>query len=90
MKKRKRVPRAVKGRGFVGCYHDGSLGWHVPGFVAAETGGRCMFGMGQRVMPRFADKMFYLCRISLTPLRDSLGRPITRTARALHIVEEES
>jgi hypothetical protein len=89
MSKRIAVPGVARGYAFIGCYQTGALGWHAPRFLSPHPNRREVAkAYGRDVMRKFADERFYLCGVTITPILDKCGRPITRKARTLRIVEE--
>jgi hypothetical protein len=68
------VPKAVKGRGYVGTWGDpdNKLGWALPDYLGQTRPGKCF--------RTFANPgvRAYLCEITIKPVLDGKGRPITR------------
>ncbi len=90
MASRKPIPVASKSYAFIGKWSDnGALGWHVPQFLGGRADRRDVAKPNQSsVLAGFADADFYLCLVTITPIRDSRGRFITRKAKTLRIVKE--
>ena len=63
--------------GFVGRWKNGSLGWHVPAFLYRSTGRRRYPTRPERTAWN-EDTPMELCRITIEPMRDKLGRRIVR------------
>jgi hypothetical protein len=76
-----KLPKANKGYGYVGVWAgpDPKLGW----FVAPHVYG----GKSDRNYPSIADnpnmkgERFFLCEITIKPLKDKKGRPITKIVK---------
>ena len=76
MSKKIKVPKETIGFGYAGVWSDGSVGWFSPHHVSDSK------------KPRYTDKpvsnpntsgeRFFLCKITMTPVLDKNGRPITR------------
>lgn len=71
-----KIPKDNTGRGFVGVWRDNRAGWFMPRHVSGnrtidhpETGDVHEYIKGERL---------FLCEITVTPILDSLGRPITK------------
>jgi hypothetical protein len=77
MSKRIEVPKTVTGRAFVGLWIDSHLGWSMPnihpGGAISPTG-----NWWENARP---GARAYRCQITITPLLDKRGRPITRVKR---------
>lgn len=74
-----KLPAPTKGYGFVGQWMDESIGWFLPSFVHKNDSRGRSSGINERAR-EFAlpsDRAF-LCEIVIKPLKDKLGRPITR------------
>jgi hypothetical protein len=76
MSKKIKIPKATKGKGYSGVWKSEQLGWWVtdhvhpkslgdPNMQAIEKG----YLKGERV---------FLCEITIKPLLDKKGRPITK------------
>jgi hypothetical protein len=77
MTKKVQLPKTNKGKGYVGTWRHGKIGWWMPEFVSgppyiekpnAEAVSKG-FLKGERV---------FLCEIIVKPLKDKKGRPITK------------
>ena len=72
-----KTPKSTKGKGWVGQWCDGTIGWFSPEFVhnksQADVATRAdLYADGER---------FFLCEIFIQPLKNSKGRPITKFIR---------
>lgn len=78
--KRKRNHDISVGRGWVGRFIDGDIGWNTPnhctGFATITDSSMDRSGLGP-------DDTLYLCRITVEVLKDKRGRYITRRARTV-------
>jgi len=72
------VPKKNTGYGYVGVWHDGSIGLFMPQFVRGEE---------DKKSPGITDNSnadgdrFFLCKITIEPLLDKKKRPITKIAK---------
>lgn len=85
MKKSKKIeiPKPVKGYGYAGQWHDGKIGWFMPRHVS---------GKYDRVYPNdgvskdsieyLKGERIFLCEIIVKPLKDKIGRPITKIVKS--------
>jgi hypothetical protein len=72
--KKIQVPKANKGKGYVGVWRNGKIGWFLPMFIqgpnrSAEMPNSNSSLNGERV---------YLCEITIKPILDKNGRPKTK------------
>jgi len=77
--KRVRARDSVIGRGYVGRWRDGTLGWCMPSHMSGirtADGPSEVFERNAREGDRVV-----LCEITVRVVRDSLGREITRKAK---------
>lgn len=78
MSKRIGIPKSAHGFGYVGTWRNGKLGWcgvsHVTGWSRRTPDGP------SEAWEKYAlpGDVAYLCRVTVTPVRDRLGRPITK------------
>lgn len=81
--KRVKVPKAVRGWGYVGAWANGNVGWYMPEFLPGWSRSASKAPISPRARENsFANaKRFYLCEITVTPVLDKRGRPITRICR---------
>ena len=71
-------PKATRGFGYVGAWDDGCIGWFLPSHIGK-------WNSRQRPEPPndhhcLAGGRTFLCEITIRPVKDKLGRPITRFA----------
>ena len=80
MSRRVKIPRKTAGYGYVGMWGDGSIGYLLCDFLS---------GFGRKypdppshqwnsLLDDGSKERVFLCRIKVTPMRDKLGRPLTR------------
>ena len=80
MSKKIRKPKAVSGRGYVGLWRNGELGWCVAEFISNRY--RVADGPSERFDQNAPSKdRAYLCEITIRPVLTKDGRPITRKPR---------
>lgn len=76
------IPRTTTGYGYAGTWGDGSVGWFLTDHVTG--GGRKYAGSPPERAQEFVTERterFYLCKITLTPVKDKKGRPVTKIVR---------
>lgn len=81
--RKRAVPKQVTGYAYVGQWLDGTLGRHGISHVA-DTQSRhhpAAPAAGWYHYARPGDRV-YLCRVTLTPVLDATGRPITKVKGA--------
>ena len=71
-----KVPKATSGFGYAGVWHDGSVGWFSPQYVNSSKTPK--YTDKPVSNPNTAGERFFLCKITMTPVLDKNGRPITR------------
>ena len=69
----------VTGKGWVGHWRDGDIGWGLPSTVHRNGDA----GVPEQPPTIRGDDIVTLCDITITPRLDKLGRPIRRTVAAL-------
>jgi hypothetical protein len=69
----------VKTVGWTGQWNDGTLGWRTSTFLNGGT--ETMDTAQTDAIKAGGDGRFFRCRITVTPLKDSRGRYITRKGR---------
>lgn len=73
----------TKGFGFAGVWSDGTLGWFMPDHIS--NGGRNYVGSPNERAQEFVNKdggdRFFLCKITVTPVVNVKGRPITKIVK---------
>ncbi len=80
MTKKVKVPKASVGYGFVGAWNDNSIGWGMPGFLSSLNTRHRPERPDVEERPYLSHARLYLCKITVKPLLDKRGRPITRFA----------
>ena len=74
-----KLPESIKGKGFCGKWLDNQIGWNIPNHLC---GGKRYANKPHMREFCFNDTdRLYLCEITIKPLKDKLGRPITRLAK---------
>lgn len=75
--------KTVNGKGWFGLWSDGTVGWSGPNYFSDGQ----KHAHDQQVTPGCveADDTFVLCRVRIEPIRDSLGRLITRRAKTIGV-----
>ena len=81
MSKRIEVPDPTTGFGYVGQWLGGSLGWCLPNHLGGHSRKTRIEPVTERYRLGLLPKRFFLCRITVTPLLDKRGRPITAICR---------
>jgi hypothetical protein len=71
---KKLVLKPVKGKGFVGLWNTGELGWGMPNHIQKK--GISTPHIENR--PYLKGHKFYLCEITIKPLKSKNGRYITK------------
>ena len=78
------IPKATTGKGYVGVFRNGPVGWFLPehlcGHRTAEPPNPKISQYYSRAEEPDGHRT-YLCRITIEPLTDKLGRPITRRVK---------
>jgi hypothetical protein len=76
--KKVKIPKDTTGRGFVGVWRNNTAGWFMPKHLDGtsierpESKELQLYAKGERL---------FLCEITVTPILDSLGRPITKIVK---------
>lgn len=79
MKDKLKIPKDNTGRGFVGIWRDNRAGWLMPKHL---TGDRAIDQADIfEAQPFIKGERLFLCEITVTPILDSLGRPITKIVK---------
>lgn len=81
MKRRKRSRDIVSNLAWSGRFSSGLIGWRLPRYVTGFPAGLDESVDGLPEYLRDGQK-FYRVRVTVEVVRDSLGRPITRTYKA--------
>ncbi len=70
------LPKATKGKGYVGTWRTDELGWWMPEHVHPGSTG----SPNEQAMQKgfFKGERIFLCEIIIKPLKDKKGRPITK------------
>lgn len=77
------IPMPTTGYGYAGVWCDGKLGWFAPKHVSgysrryAEPPNEAA---RENVNPISGDR-FFLCKVTLTPVKDKNGRPVTKIVK---------
>ena len=74
MSKRIEIPKPAMGYGYVGAWKDGDIGWGLPNALHDRRSGPREDFWGHKNVRTF------LCKITIEPVTDVDGRPITRIA----------
>ena len=74
-----RSNKKVEGTGWVGFWLDGTLGWNLPAYLCGYSNNE--FPMDREYLKD--DDELILCKITVTPVKDTLGRKIVRKAGTL-------
>ena len=80
MTKKLTLPDSTEGYGYVGTWHDGILGWCLPDALSEFDTRREPAKNDEKGWQIPGDRSF-LCRITITPVTDKRGRPVTRIAK---------
>lgn len=83
MKKKIQIPKSIKSYGYVGVWNDpeNTVGWFMPNHAGGER------KYPEAVNPEAEkyiydeEERFFLCEIIVKPIKDCLGRPITKIVR---------
>jgi hypothetical protein len=78
-KKKIAIPKATKCKGWTGEWGDGSVGWNAPQHLHEKGPDR----PHPDRLESWPGERFYLCHITVTPILDKRGRPITRFGKTL-------
>ena len=77
-----KTPKSTKAYGFVGVWDDNSIGWSMPQYFHKYDSRHNPSVMSPSAAPCFDDSdRLYLCEVTIKPILDKLGRPITRLAK---------
>lgn len=71
------IPKPNRGYGYVGIFRNNTLGWFMPEHLSED---KKYPGCNYRIkeLGIDIDLRFFLCEIILKPIKDKLGRPITK------------
>lgn len=83
MTKRLKKPKKTVGYGYSGMWHDGQSGWFLPLFIHPRDIRRNPSPPNSRLSTYQFDenRTTYLCKITVEPVLDKLGRPITKRVK---------
>ena len=77
-----KTPKHTKAYGFVGVWSDNSIGWSMPQYLHNYDTRHNPSKYLKDANPSFLDDdRLYLCEVTIKPVLDKLGRPITRLAK---------
>lgn len=80
MAKKLVIPKQNTGFGYAGVFEDGTLGWSMPAHVQGKK-----YDKKQPHFPVYRKDLqgerLFLCKITITPLKDKKGRPITAVVK---------
>ncbi len=77
------LPKPTKGHGFCGVWQDGNIGWNIPNHLSKYN---IKYAAEKPYIRDFYfdnNDRLYLCEINIKPIKNKLGRPITRFAKKL-------
>ncbi len=81
------IPKSSKGYGFCGTWLDETIGWNIPNHLSNVAHLKRRYSSEkpyERSLEYIQDDhRFYLCEITIKPIKDKLGRPITRLFKSL-------
>jgi hypothetical protein len=79
MAKKISVPKQVKGYGYSGVWHypKNTLGWNTTPFIAGKYDRKCPSDPAD-TKNHGNNQRYFLCEITIKPLVDKKGRPITK------------
>jgi hypothetical protein len=74
-----KIPKPVIGYGYSGawCDPENTIGWNTTPFIAGKTDRKYPSDIHSREIINKKTR-FFLCKITIEPLLDKLGRPITK------------
>ena len=77
-----KTPKSTKAYGFVGVWDDNSIGWSMPQYLHKHDTRHNPSSYRKDTSPCFLNyDRLYLCEVTIKPILDKLGRPITRLAK---------
>lgn len=79
MSKKIALPKPTVGYGYTGIWHTGQAGWFMPQFVYGSIDRKFPDDpIRKEDMPLLDGERLFLCKITIEPLVDKAGRPITK------------
>lgn len=78
MSKKITVPKPIKGFGYSSTWSDGSLGWETTPFVTNSKSRKYVSPPLPERNPSMRGERFFLCEITIKPILNKKGRPITK------------
>ena len=85
MTRRIKVPKANSGFGYVLPWEDGCVGWYLPTHLSGLPRSYGVDDISDTtkkfVGARRNGERSFLCKITVTPILDACGRPITRIVK---------
>lgn len=76
--KKVKIPKDNTGRGFVGVWRNNKAGWIMPTHL---TGNSIDHPDIENLQQYAKGERLFLCEITVTPILDALGRPITKIVK---------
>ena len=81
MSKRVMKPKKTQGYGYAGTWRDGSAGWFMPSHIHNGDKQRTPSSPNDKIAQYHKFCRTYLCRITVDPVLDAKGRPITKIVK---------
>ena len=81
MSKKLKIPKGTTGYGYVGVWDDGEIGWFMPDFIDNQNGRRYPSEPNDQIGLYDKEHRTFLCEITVTPVTDKCGRPVTRIVK---------
>jgi hypothetical protein len=78
MSKKLKIPKPTKCYGYTGVWQDGSVGWMGVSHLGGSKKYPEMPNMSDGRYGILQDERLFLCEITVKPLLDKKGRPITK------------
>lgn len=78
MSKKVTKAKPCMGYGWVGLWRSGHAGWYMPEFVHPDDKRGVTSYAHTELRKSPNPERVYLCKVTVTPVLDKLGRPITR------------
>lgn len=76
--KKIQLPKENKGYGYTGVWKDGKAGWFMPSHIVGGDFTRQYPDTPLMSHPCLKGERLFLCEITIKPLTDKKGRPITK------------
>ena len=73
-------PKPTTGFAFSGTWNNGGVGWNMPPYLNGNNSRKypSRYKTGEMEACFLPHERMYLCRVTITPVKDKLGRYITR------------